>query len=326
MRRLNFPPRTRTHYKRRTPILSSKLSVFRELIGAKSRLFITFALLVLYASQRENVYRFIPRQVKELKRWRVDWHAAFEKAHTSKKYNDSCGELHLHIISLKRSASRLVSTLASAQSQGLSVTVHTAVDGLDPFNHSDIIRYSGKKRLKKLSQLTNSNRATLESLYSSHRKRQLPERIRSILHERLRFGCYLSHVRLWEKLLSNDWPFMIILEDDVTLTPNFAEKFRLALKEAPFDWGLIYLNGCFQVFGPQIENNLLLSRGGLCTFGYAISRAGADYFMKGDQLRSDKPIDHMMDEEVSLGRLSAFHTAQVLVSTTSELSTLAYQM
>lgn len=56
-------------------------------------------------------------------------------------------------------------------------------------------------------------------------------------------GCALSHLKLWTELInSSDHEIYIILEDDITFTPNFKEKLMVAyhqLKES--DWDLFYL-------------------------------------------------------------------------------------
>lgn len=85
------------------------------------------------------------------------------------------------------------------------------------------------------------------------------------------------------------------------------------------------VNGCFRRLGPVFSKGLRLSRGGLCTFGYVISRKATDIFLTHAALKSEKPIDHMMDEEVLSGRMLAFHADPPLVYTRRDVkSTLAY--
>jgi GR25 family glycosyltransferase involved in LPS biosynthesis len=117
---------------------------------------------------------------------------------------------------------------------------------------------------------------------------------------------------------------MVVLEDDVVLVDDFHEKLSNILSQVPQDWGLIYLNGCFQLYGGNFGHHLKISRGGLCTYGYVISRKAVNHFMSGHILRSDKPIDHLMDIEVSAGRVIAFHASPPLVQTLHMASTLAY--
>lgn len=56
-------------------------------------------------------------------------------------------------------------------------------------------------------------------------------------------GCWLSHLLIWNMLLRKDWEFVLILEDDVTLSLDFKERFMSVYKELPADWDLFYLGG-----------------------------------------------------------------------------------
>ena len=277
-----------------------------------------------WLTARECVYRFIPRQLKELRRSRVNWEMKLQQARLSQKYIFDHGKVHVYAITLVRTPYRAARLLSSASAQGLSVSIFTAIDGLEPFNSTDVHKYAGEKRRIALTATSLLRSDQLRTLYDAYESHQLSENQRVLLHERLRFACYLSHVRLWEKLLKNDWPFLVILEDDVELVRNFSNAAALALSEAPQFWDVIYLNGCLQYFGGQLGRYLVLSRGGLCTFGYMISHKGALHFNKHGLLRSDKPIDHLIDQEVSSGKLFAFHTIPALVSKVNIKTTLAY--
>ena len=146
-----------------------------------------------------------------------------------------------------------------------------------------------------------------------------------ITAQRLRFGCYMSHISLWRELLLDNVPFFIILEDDVIIENEFLSSLRAQINNLPATWGLLYLNGCFRHFGPKWDSGLWVSQGGLCTYGYVISRSAADYFLSSAAMDSDKPLDHMMDEEVLSGRITAFHAEPPLVNLVSGLkSTLNY--
>ncbi|GAA7026362.1 hypothetical protein Kyoto30A_05540 [Helicobacter pylori] len=52
------------------------------------------------------------------------------------------------------------------------------------------------------------------------------------------FGCYLSHYLLWKECVKTDQP-IVILEDDVTLEPNFMQALEDCLK-SPFDFVRLY--------------------------------------------------------------------------------------
>ncbi|MFP6013221.1 glycosyltransferase family 25 protein [Helicobacter pylori] len=52
------------------------------------------------------------------------------------------------------------------------------------------------------------------------------------------FGCYLSHYFLWKECVKTNQP-VVILEDDVTLEPNFMQALEDCLK-SPFDFVRLY--------------------------------------------------------------------------------------
>ena len=71
---------------------------------------------------------------------------------------------------------------------------------------------------------------------------------------------------------------------------------------------------------------MMVSRGSLCTFGYVIS-SGAVKKLSAALERSNKPIDHILDEEILRGKLIAFHAVPPLVEVIPNLeSTLAYRV
>lgn len=178
-------------------------------------------------------------------------------------------------------------------------------------------KYSGKKRLKKIS-FENKTSVSSSDIHVSYTSMMTK-------HERLRLGCYLSHVTLWEEMLSEGMPYLVVLEDDVILHAGFKVNLLKMINSLPDNWDLFYLDGCYVHYGPFFSPGVRLSRGGLCTSSYVISEKAAIYFMYGAALHSDKPVDHMMSDEVLSGRLLAFHSDPPLSHTNKHIqSTLAY--
>ncbi len=48
-------------------------------------------------------------------------------------------------------------------------------------------------------------------------------------------GCFLSHRRIWQKMVDEEIPHLLILEDDIELLPNFAHSLQHAVETAPKD-------------------------------------------------------------------------------------------
>ena len=125
-------------------------------------------------------------------------------------------------------------------------------------------------------------------------------------------------------MLESKIPQLTVLEDDVTIGANFSSRLRDALQSLPATWDLLYLNGCFKKMGPAFAPGVKISRGSLCTFGYVIS-TGAVKKLSAVVEQSNKPIDHVLDEEISKGKLLAFHADPPLVEVIPDMqSTLAY--
>lgn len=59
-------------------------------------------------------------------------------------------------------------------------------------------------------------------------------------------GCFISHQRIWRRVVDEGHEAVVILEDDAVLCPEFAEKVQLALAELPGDWDVCLLGavGC----------------------------------------------------------------------------------
>lgn len=75
-------------------------------------------------------------------------------------------------------------------------------------------------------------------------------------------GCYLSHVSAAERIVNENWPYALVLEDDFRLAPNFNDVMALLIRNTPAGCHLIKLQGF--VRGGEVVVNL-------CT-GHQITR------------------------------------------------------
>ena len=57
-------------------------------------------------------------------------------------------------------------------------------------------------------------------------------------------GCMLGHLSAMQKIVDNDYPYGLILEDDVYLTDNFAKEFDSILSNCPSNFDVISLGSC----------------------------------------------------------------------------------
>ena len=290
--------------------------------------FVQIYLGLQFVLSNEAIHRFPARFCKTLKRnLLINWTQRSERLRRDRKFSvHGDFELPVRIISLQRATDRLLQTPKSVQEQGLHFELFKAVDGLAKLNATDVQLFAGKKKRRRLEATSQFDFQDMLDLHTKLTSSpSMSRQVRQSVHERLRFGCYMSHVYLWRNMLMSDIPFLIILEDDVRLENNFSSKLRSQLSTLPQTWGLLYLNGCFRRFGEVWSQGIRVSRGGLCTYGYVISRSAARSLVTKLALMSDQPVDHMMDSSVVSGQLIAFHSDPQLVTVIEQVSsTLAY--
>lgn len=277
--------------------------------------------------QSESWTRFFPRARKEFRRrFLVNWTRVATEAQRRTKFQTQDDDLHVHVISLRRLRERGRETLSALTAQGIPWKRYDGVDGLRKIDMNLVKKYAGLKKHRRISATMGFSDGDILSLKRAHdESKYIPMWLRRSLHERLRFGCYMSHVFLWQKIASEKLEFAVVLEDDAVISANFTKEVKSRLDSLPFDWDLLYLNGCFKKFGPLFAAGVVLSRGSLCTFGYVISGSGASKLLEQAVFHGTKPIDHVLDEEILTGRLLAFHAEPPLIQTIPALSsTLAY--
>lgn len=56
-------------------------------------------------------------------------------------------------------------------------------------------------------------------------------------------GCTMSHIKALEIAKEENWPYLIVLEDDITIAEDFEKRIKLLFKLLPPDWEHIYLSG-----------------------------------------------------------------------------------
>ena len=54
-------------------------------------------------------------------------------------------------------------------------------------------------------------------------------------------GCALSHIKIWEDAVKNNYENILIFEDDVIIPPDFLAKLEPVVNELPDDWNMLLL-------------------------------------------------------------------------------------
>lgn len=127
-------------------------------------------------------------------------------------------------------------------------------------------------------------------------------------------GCFLSHKKAWKTLLTRDDPWALVLEDDAKiLVPDLQKSIHETLNNIPEDFDLCYF-GCHgkchpdkeyrwdkkylsvyqKINGYRISPNLFVPEVASGTYGYLVSRKGAQKLMQ-----FIKKVKHPIDMELS---------------------------
>jgi glycosyl transferase family 25 len=56
-------------------------------------------------------------------------------------------------------------------------------------------------------------------------------------------GCTMSHINALKMARMREWPYVIVLEDDITIAQDFEKRIKLLFKLVSSDWEHIYLSG-----------------------------------------------------------------------------------
>lgn len=253
-------------------------------------------------------HRWLPRLLRELRRDQRPW-SRYLRESKSKPLFQPRGQVSVIVITLDRAKERSQRLKRQLRAQAIQFVSFSAVDGALPFQTKYFRNFAGTKRqdVLKISKPT-----------------QLRD-VRRVLSTRLEFACFLTHMMLWEKLLSGITDFSIIMEDDVNIKSRFMASTMDALLVLPFDWDVLYLGSTNPRFGGNLHPGVYQLRGALGTFGYVISRAGAAKMIEYAR-GSDKPIDHLLDSAIYSGKVAAFQVIPALLVHRDDLkSTLAHE-
>lgn len=123
-------------------------------------------------------------------------------------------------------------------------------------------------------------------------------------------GCYLSHVKVWEDILKNDKEFVLVLEDDAHLPPDFLAKVNDNMKHIPTDWDIVLLGylckQCFEYHQYKEVERFQL------THAYIIRKSAIIKIMNSNTLFPiTQQIDALMSELSSIINIYSFKTKLV---------------
>ncbi|NJO89539.1 MAG: hypothetical protein HC831_11765 [Chloroflexia bacterium] len=123
-------------------------------------------------------------------------------------------------------------------------------------------------------------------------------------------GCTLSHIGALSMAKALDWPYVIILEDDITIATDFTKRVNKLLKMVPKNWEHIYLSGTPHNTSINPSFMQLIPSGRTdCTHSYMINKSAYDKVIKkllSMKTTTDDLYNHMILTERNLISFSFF--------------------
>ena len=145
-------------------------------------------------------------------------------------------------------------------------------------------------------------------------------------------GCYLSHVEIWKRVVTNPEPYAIVFEDDASIPPNFLEVFTdefekiNLLPTKPDMWAFSYAwNFYYNVKGrtlphnqpENIRNNWVLNSCPGGTGGYFITKEGAKKLLN-DAFPIDMHVDFYICLCTELKKIECVSNRKVILGALSQ--------
>jgi glycosyl transferase family 25 len=114
----------------------------------------------------------------------------------------------MYVINLKKNKQRYIDFMKNARNANINISRFDATYGIELSNNDPYI----KKYF--------SNNITLT-------KPQL--------------GCAISHIKIWEDAIRNNYKNIIVFEDDAIIPPDFKEQINIVFSQLPEDWDMLIL-------------------------------------------------------------------------------------
>ena len=104
------------------------------------------------------------------------------------------------------------------------------------------------------------------------------------------YGCLRSHMAVVERARREDWPSVLIFEDDAVLDPQFGVKFPRFVEQLPAGWDMLLFGGIHYLPLIRAAENLIKIDHSLSTYAYAMRRTVYDAFLDLNR-RATGPLD-----------------------------------
>lgn len=131
-------------------------------------------------------------------------------------------------------------------------------------------------------------------------------------------GCALSHIKIWEKILENNYNNTLILEDDAIIPNNFWDQINLVINELPNYWEMLIL-GCFPKCNSKniIEKkyiNKITGYGNDGSHAYLINKTLIEKIIRVINLYPiNIPIDTWLQKYIYINNNNIFNTKEQMI-------------
>ncbi len=133
------------------------------------------------------------------------------------------------VINLERRKDRYEYVMNNYKSNNYSLEIIKAYDGKEPQNNSEDYEAIKNIFFECIETNLKKNDDYPYKMFSPFKKGE--------------FGCFLSHLIIWKKIIAENIEKAIIFEDDCIFVANFNERLKLLLDEIPSEFNIIWLGG-----------------------------------------------------------------------------------
>jgi GR25 family glycosyltransferase involved in LPS biosynthesis len=167
----------------------------------------------------------------------------------------------IYVINLKKNTDRWDSMSKMAENANINITRFDAINGKElASNHPDILKYFVKDHKLNNGQI----------------------------------GCALSHIKIWEDAIKNNYENIIIFEDDAIIPDNFWNKLQSSYNEMPDNWDILYLDivyGYLQKIDHKLSRVLFKKDKNSGLHGYILNNNFIKKILNGLKSKLNVPID-----------------------------------
>ena len=182
-------------------------------------------------------------------------------------------------------------------------------DRLVKFNQSYNLKNINYERLDAVNKDNlNSKQLHTNKVLGDYGYKSLYKNIREFQHQFNTLGavaCYMSHIKTWNKILSDNVKYGLIFEDDVLFNSDITSELIFEyINKIPKDWDILLLNKN-RVTMKNIYDNVNKVDKFICLHSYVINRNCINRLLQ-DVLPINQQIDFKLSCLASNGKLNVY--------------------